>query len=161
VSGCCVRANDDDRSTSGKEKRKVKEDHTNKCICKPENKDTISRCYDCLKNYDVNAAENIIMPVRRCDPNYGITGPLYRGPKVREDEDDADAVGGSRKGGVSPTKDSHQEMRVNNGDQPTGQRRNKKQQSLASTTTGEVLTMVWWIGVQIVCIMGAVVYFAI
>jgi hypothetical protein len=111
----------------------------------------------------------MILPVRRCDPTYGITGPIYRFPNVQDDDDD-DAAG-ARKGGVSntlcpidttPTAAAAARVRIAKiWYQPTGQRRNRKQKNVAPSAMGGVLTMVWWIGVQILCVIGVVVYFVL
>lgn len=143
---------------AGKQK-KVKEDFTKKCVCKPANQQEVQKCYDCLKNYDVNAAEQVILPVRRCDPNYGIQGPLYRFPTVPGDDDD-DSLGGK---GVSQSETTlaaapiiPAKARI---PRPGTQRKNRKIKNVAPSGSSGVFTLVWWIGIQIVCVLGAIVFF--
>lgn len=148
-------------SAAGKRK-KVKEDFTKKCVCKPENQEVVQTCYDCLKNYDVNVAEQVILPVRRCDPNYGIQGPLYRYSSLPGDDDD-DSLGGVK--GVSPTQsDANRapiiptKVRI---PRPGKQRKNRKLKNFAPSGVSGVFTLIWWIGIQILCVLGAIVYFII
>ena len=166
------------------QKRRIKEDFTNRCICKPANSETVGKCHACLKNYDVAQAEKVMLPVRRCDPNFGVQGPLYRLPNnPDEDEDENEEAGGSAGGVSRPTFQNTQSgeddgaaaasstaepddtaagqrsTRAKTRPQQRKNRKNRKVKSVAPGGTGGVAVLFWWIGIQIVCVIGATVYF--
>ncbi|KAF8246445.1 hypothetical protein K440DRAFT_553446, partial [Wilcoxina mikolae CBS 423.85] len=136
----------------------IKEDYTQRCICKPMNKEQVELCYKCMLNYDSAAAEKLVLPVRKCDPNYGIQGPLYRptGPTTDNDDDDENGVGG-----VSEISSStFPEISTKTTFTSAGQKKSKLK-NIGSNGYSDLMNLVWWIGIQILCVIGAIVYFAI
>lgn len=140
-------------------RKKVKEDYTQRCICKPQNQEEVERCFKCMLNYDSAAAEAIVLPVRRCDPNYGIQGPLYRptGPRLADEDDDDEIVGGVSDE-IAPG--SFTETNAKTAETSTRQRKTKLR-NIGSNGYSEPMVLVWWIGIQILCVIGAIIYFVI
>lgn len=138
--------------------KKIKEDYTKRCICKPENKEQVELCYKCVLNYDTAAAEKLVLPVRKCDPNYGIQGPLYRptGPINDDDDDDENGVGGVSVISSSTLPETSTKTTFTS----VGQKK-PKQKNIGSNAYADLTNLVWWIGIQILCVIGAIVYFAI
>lgn len=111
-----------------------------------------------MLNYDTAAAEKLVLPVRKCDPNYGIQGPLYRptGPINDDDDDDENGVGGVSVISSSTLPETSTKTTFTS----VGQKK-PKQKNIGSNGYADLTNLVWWIGIQILCVIGAIVYFAI
>ncbi|KAI5814000.1 hypothetical protein BZA77DRAFT_357235 [Pyronema omphalodes] len=130
--------------------KKVKEDYSKRCICKPQNIEEVEICGKCVMNYDSAAAEAIVLPARKCDPNYGVKGPLYRPTSLYKPDDDQVAAGG-----VSAT-DSPQSPKAKPNDGEQSQKKN-----LGTHVYADLMHIMWIVCVQILCVLSAVLYFTI
>jgi hypothetical protein len=141
---------DCDSSSLAERIKKVKEDYSKRCICKPQNKEEVETCGKCVMNYDSAAAEAIVLPARKCDPNYGVKGPLYRPTGFYKPDDDEIAVGG-----VSAT-DSPQSPKAKPNDGEQSQKKN-----LGTHVYADLVHIMWVVGVQVLCVLCAILYITI
>ena len=113
-----------------------------------------------MLNYDSVSAEAIALPVRRCDPSYGIQGPLYRptGPSLADDNDDDDEVVGGVSDETAPGSFTGTDAKTA---EPSTRQRKSKLRNTGSNGYSELMTLVWWIGIQILCVIGAIIYFVV
>lgn len=86
--------------------KKVKEDFSKRCVCKPENKLLVTKCYNCMINHDIPEAETIILQAQMCDPNYGVREPIYRNTGKPDPQATATKISKDTRTGGSVSEDT-------------------------------------------------------